>query len=56
MCAGVFFIMKVWAVWMKSNFYFTFYPAQVEIFKNTFENTNNSVEHLRTGARVKCYL
>ena len=27
-----------------------------EIFKNTFENTDNFVEHLRTGASVKCYL
>ena len=27
-----------------------------ELFKNTFENSNNSVEHLRTGALVKCYL
>ena len=23
---------------------------------NTFENTSNSLEHLRTGARVKRYL
>ena len=63
LCAGVSFItMKVQASWIKSNFTFKFYTAQVlsseicEIFKNTFENTNNSVEHLRTGARVKCYL
>ena len=27
-----------------------------EIFKSTFENSNNAVEHLWTGARLKCYL
>ena len=27
-----------------------------EIFKNTFETTNNFVEHLLTAAPVKCYL
>ena len=43
-------------------FTFTLYRAQVfsseirEIFMNTFENTNNFVEHLRTAASVKCYL
>ena len=55
LCAGVSFItMKVQASWIKLNFTFKFYTAQVlsseicEIFKNTLENTNNSVEHLRT--------
>ena len=44
------------------TFTFTFYLEQVfsseicEIFKNPFENTNNSAEHLRTGARAQCYL
>ena len=43
-------------------FTFTFYLALVfsseicEIFMSTFENTNSSVEHLRKGTRVKCYL
>ena len=42
--------MKVQAALINQTFRFTFYPAQVfssEIFKNfrnTFENTNNSVE------------
>ena len=27
-----------------------------EIFKNTFESTNNSLEYLQTGTNVKCYL
>ena len=33
-----------------------FSSEECEIFKNTFENTNNSVEYLQTGALVKCYL
>ena len=41
---------------------FTLYPTQVfsceicEIFKNTFKNTNNYVEYLRTAAPVNGYL
>ena len=41
---------------------FTSYLAQIfssevcESFKDTFEKTNNFVEHLRTAALVKCYL
>ena len=40
------------AALINQTFRFTFYPAQVfsseicKIFRNTFENTNNSVEHL----------
>ena len=54
--------MRVQAAWQSQTFRFTYYMAQVfsseicELFKNTFENSNNSVEHLRTGALVKCYL
>ena len=42
------------AAWINETFRFTFYPAQVfsseiyENFKNTFENTNRSLEHLRS--------
>ena len=35
---------------------FVFSSEICEIFKNTFENTNNSVEDLRTGTCVECYL
>ena len=46
--------MKLQAVWINQTFRFTFYLAQVfsseicEIFKKTFENTNNSLERLRS--------
>ena len=54
--ARVSYIIKVQAESL--TFTFTLDPAQVfsseicEIFKNTFENTNNFVEHLRTAAPV----
>ena len=58
--ARVSFIIKLQAESIKPAF--PFYPAQVfsseicENLKNTFENTNNFVKHLRTAAPVKCYL
>ena len=54
--------MKVQAECIKPNFYVHIIPAQVfsnemwEIFKNTFENNQNFLKHLRTAAPVKCYL
>ena len=48
------FIMKVQAALINRTSRFTFYQAQVfssevcKIFRNTFEKTNNSVEHLRS--------
>ena len=57
--------MKVQAAWTKANFQVHILPGTCvlvfsseicEIFKNTFENTNNSVEDLRTGTCVECYL
>ena len=62
LCAGVSFIMKVQASWINETFRFTFYPAPMfsseisEIFKNTFENSKSSVEHLPSSKVlfVKC--
>ena len=48
LCAGVSFIMKVRASWIESNFYIHILLGICKMFKKT----NNSVEHLRTGARV----
>ena len=45
-------MMRVQTAWIESNFYFRMpqiYLAQI------FKNANNSVEHLQTGALVKCY-
>ena len=54
LCAGGSFTMKVQAAWMNQTFRFTFCPAQVfsrktcENFRNIFENTNNSLDNLRS--------
>ena len=40
--------MKVQASWIELNFYIHILLGICKMFKNT----NNSVEHLRTGARV----
>ena len=48
LCVGVSFIMKVQASWIELNFYIHILLGICKMFKNT----NNSVEHLRTGVRV----
>ena len=52
-CVQESFYNKVQATWKSQTFRFTFYSARVfsseicEFLRTPFENTNNSVEHLR---------
>ena len=56
-CVQESLIMKVQPAWINLSFRFTFYPAQVlsSEIREIFENTNNSVEHLRS-CKVICKL